>query len=334
MKNKKRFLTKLTERITAKRVIAGALVCAFLITALPGDFISAGVVKAEDEVIDLATSEDVTINYSNFKLKYTANGQTEDFGYDKTTKTYTWPEGVGVAQVTEISGSIAFQFKNMTSNLGPGKCFKIEVPEVLKLKDVSSQSFKKEIGEEGHKVETEIGTYDISNNVITFHITYNNFDVSTWDEMGIGFTATIDPTKLGTAEDNRYALNKNAVSASSYIQIPTIPTEIKNITKTSEVREDNSVLWTITIGSNSESGVTLAGGTLTDVIDGNQVWKKEAYFGDNTEDKVDFSTSDNTTYTYAFPEDSTRTAPQVIHVVTAPKDEAVSVNTSAPSLAS
>ena len=298
-----------------RRMLAGVLIAAVLFALLPNDFLTAGIVKADE--VDVTTSSDLTINYDKLNLSYNLSDSTTGaFAYDAATKTYKWPSDVGVAQLSSVSGVVSFKIANKSTVIKPGTYFTFTFPEILKLTDVGSTSFVKKIS----GADTEIGTYEIKDNVLTFHFTYEHFDFTEFEEMGIGFVATVDQSQLGSASDNRYPLNKTAPEgASSYIELPTLPTKITGLTKSEgEVQSDNSVIWTVTVGSAADTGVSLAGGVLTDTLDGNQTFE-DATLSDGTSVKDAFTTEDNTSYSYTFPDGAT--APFVIKIKTVPTED-------------
>ncbi len=298
-----------------RRMLAGVLIAAVIFALLPNDFLTAGIVKADE--VDVTNSTDLTINYDKLNLSYNLSDSTTGaFAYDATTKTYTWPAGVGIAQLSSVSGVMSFKIANKSQVIKKGNYFTFTFPEILKIADVGSTPFVKKVSGD----DTEIGTYEIKNNVLTFHFTYEHFDITDFDEMGIGFVATVDQSQLGTASDNRYPLNKTAPEgASSYIELPTLPTKITGLTKSEgEVQSDNSVIWTVTVGSAADTGVSLAGGVLTDTLDGNQTFE-DAFDANGTSIKTGFATTDNTNYTYTFPAGAV--APYVIKIKTVPTED-------------
>jgi hypothetical protein len=296
-------------------MLAGVLIAAVIFALLPNDFLTAGIVKADE--VDVTTSSDLTINYDKLNLNYNLSDSTTGaFAYDAATKTYTWPAGVGIAQLNTVSGVVSFKIANKSTQIKPGTYFTFTFPEILKLDDVGSTAFVQKIGD----TDTEIGTYEIKDNVLTFHFTYEHFDFTDFNEMGLGFVATVDQSKLGSASDNRYPLNKTApADTSSYIELPALPSKITGLTKSEgEVQSDNSVIWTVTVGSAADTGVSLAGGVLTDTLDGNQTFE-DATLSDGTSVKAAFTTEDNTSYSYTFPDGVV--APYVIKIKTVPTED-------------
>ena len=298
-----------------RRMLAGVLIAAVLFALLPNEFFKAGIVKADE--VDVTNSTDLTINYDKLNLSYNLSDSTTGaFTYDASTKTYKWPSDVGIAQLSSVSGVVSFKIANKSTVIKPGTYFTFTFPEILKLTDVGSTSFVKKIS----GADTEIGTYEIKDNVLTFHFTYEHFDFTEFEEMGIGFVATVDQSQLGSASDNRYPLNKTAPEgASSYIELPALPSKITGLTKSEgEVQSDNSVIWTVTVGSAADTGVSLAGGVLTDTLDGNQTFV-DATLSDGTSVKDAFTTEDNTSYSYTFPDGAV--APYVIKIKTVPTED-------------
>lgn len=313
-----------------KRIGAFVLAIAMAATALPADFIGMGVVRAEGEEVtekDVTGSSDLTIDYSDYNLKITTtDNQVHDFTFDSTTNTYVWPSDIGVAQVKEVSGQIQFDVKDASSDVKKGTYFSFKFPEVLQMNEVSDKPLDIDFGDEKH----QLGTYSVKDNVLTFHFTWDKLGESgiSVSNMKAAFTAGINKDALGNTTDNRYELFKTAGGATGYIEIPAIPTELSTITKEASVQQDNSVVWTITLGSNADTGVSLAGGTIVDILDGQQVWDS-AYVGSDSSNKITFTQDANNEnrYSYTFDEESTLTAPAKITVVTKPTTTVMS-NTS------
>ena len=305
-----------------KRAYALLLSGVILGTAIPTGMLQGGVAKADE--IDVTTSSELSFDYSNMGFQITTEEGTTNLSYDSATSTYVWPSGVGISQVTEISGAIVFNLANTRTEIKNGTYFTYSFPEVFQIADVANRNY--DVNMDGETLT--LGNYEITNNVLTFHFTASELssDGVTFDAQTIGFSGTIDKSKIGTEDINIYEISNSGSASVSYIQIPKVPTELSTITKTSELTNDdsNTVKWSIDLGTATDAGVSLAGGTVVETLDGKQNFVR-AYLGDDTSNTLEFvqDETDGNIYTYTFPADSTLVAPQVITVETTPTDAAM-----------
>ena len=313
--------------IFSKKVKAVVLLAAVLTTSIPSGFLTSGIVKAEGE--DVTDSSEITYNYDQFMMKYTLkdNTTTGDFSYDAATHTYTWPTGVGVNQIKEISGRVAFSIPGKeggTTEVKKGNHLTFTLPEVLSLNEGNNLSLMARLNGE----DTQIGTYSISGNTIIVnldseYIGQEGIDITS---CFVAYSASINKDKIGTETMNRHSLAIKTGEECA-IAIPCVPTELKTIKKSGEVLSDNSVKWTIELGDANDTGVVLAGGTVLDILDGQQTFTK-AYLGTDEASTIAFTqdTTDTNKYSYTFPADSTLTAPLTITVITHPTDAVMAAN--------
>ncbi|MBR0430375.1 MAG: hypothetical protein IJK17_09880 [Lachnospiraceae bacterium] len=316
-----------------KRIGAFVLALAMAATALPLDFIGTGVVRAEGEAsTDVTNSSELKVNYSDYQLQIVKDDDSKvALTYDDATHTYVWPSDVGVSQVKEITGAIQFAIGENTTEVKAGSYFSFAFPEVLQMGNISSADL---VCKFNGKDQT-IGTYSVDNNVLTVNLTWDQIGADGVEITGVSaaFSASINKDKLGTEENNRYPFLKAADGAQGYIEIPQVPTELSTITKEGTVQPDNFVVWKITLGSDKDTGVSLAGGTIVEMLDGKQTWEK-AYLGDDPSQTLTFTqdAKDANRYTYQFDEDSTLQAPTVITVVTAPTAETMKPDVTATAI--
>ncbi len=308
-----------------RRIAAVAMSVLILGTAIPTGFLQGGRVQADE--VDVTDSSELSFDYSKFNFQLEVNGTKQTLSFNSTTNTYEWPSGLGVSQVTGFSAGLNFNIANERTEVHSGTYFTYEFPDVLAVNETAvPQSLNVDMSDGS---EITLGTYTIENNLLTFHFTAEDLDQYgvTFNTSTISITGNIDKTKIGEDDLNLYEVSKSGSATPCYIQIPKVPTELSEITKTAEVLEDNTIRWTITLGSSTDSGVSLAGGTIIETLDGNQVWSK-AYLGTeyNENTKLAFTqvAEDSDVYTYTFPEESTLTAPQVITVETTPKESVMS----------
>ncbi|MCR5396843.1 MAG: hypothetical protein K6E64_05175 [Lachnospiraceae bacterium] len=308
-----------------RRVYALLLSGVILGTAIPTGMLQGGVAKADE--IDVTTSSELSFDYSKMGFQITTDEGTTSLTYDSTTSTYQWPTGVGVNQVNEISGAVVFHIADTRVDIKSGTCFTYAFPEVFQISDVASKNFDVVMDADTNETLT-LGTYEITNNTLVFHFTAADLasEGVIFDTQTIGFSGTIDKSKLRTDDVNTYAISAPGSASISYIQIPKVPTELSTITKTSELTNDdsNTVKWSIELGTATDAGVSLAGGTVVETLDGKQNFVR-AYLGDDTSNTLEFvqDENDGNVYTYTFPEDSTLEAPQTITVETTPTDAAL-----------
>ncbi|MBQ4372588.1 MAG: hypothetical protein II785_00630, partial [Lachnospiraceae bacterium] len=316
-----------------KRIGAFVLALAMAATALPLDFIGTGVVRAEGEAsADVTNSSELKVNYSDYQLQIVKDDDSKvALTYDDASHTYVWPSDVGVSQVKEITGAIQFAIGENTTEVKAGSYFSFAFPEVLQMGNISSADL---VCKFNGKDQT-IGTYSVDNNVLTVNLTWDQIGADGVEITGVSaaFSASINKDKLGTEENNRYPFLKAADGAQGYIEIPQVPTELSTITKEGTVQPDNSVVWKITLGSDKDTGVSLAGGTIVEMLDGKQTWEK-AYLGDDSSQTLTFTQDPENAnrYTYQFDEDSTLQAPTVITVVTAPTAETMKPDVTATAI--
>ena len=318
---------KLSARLknVKKRVYALLLSGVILGTAIPTGFLNGGVAKADE--INVTSSSELSFDYSQMGFQITTAEGTTALSYDSATSTYQWPAGVGVSQVTEISGAVVFHIADTRTDIKNGTYFTYAFPDVLQVSDVASKNFNVVMNASTNETMT-LGTYEISNNTLVFHFTAEDLSSEgiTFDAQTIGFSGNIDKSKLGTDAINTYEISNASSAGVSYLQIPKVPTELSTITKSAELTNDesNTVKWSIELGSATDAGVSLAGGTVVDTLDGKQNFVR-AYVGDDTSNTLEFvqDENDGNVYTYTFPEDSTLEAPQTITVETTPTDAAL-----------
>ncbi len=305
-----------------RRVYALLLSGVILGTAIPTGMIQGSIAKADE--IDVTTSSELSFDYSNMGFQITTEEGTTNLAYDSATSTYVWPSGVGISQVTEISGAIVFNLANNRTEIKNGTYFTYSFPEVFQIADVANRNY--DVNMDGETLT--LGNYEITNNVLKFHFTASELTSNgvTFDAQTIGFSGTIDKSVIGTENINSYEISIPGSASVSYIQIPKVPTELSTITKTSELTNDdsNTVKWSIALGTATDAGVSLAGGTVVETLDGKQNFVR-AYLGDDTSNTLEFvqDENDGNVYTYTFPEDSTLEAPQTITVETTPTDAAL-----------
>ncbi len=309
MKNKKRFLTKLTEKITAKKVIAGALVCALFITALPGDFISAGIASAEGETglnITAAEGMNYTFNNMNAKIDGTVTPMVAN------ENVFSLPSGVPVTKVEAISGEIKVAIPNSdvrsAETFKAGNYFEFTFPEVFSLIEKVGQG---KIGEE------VICNYSISGNTIRGTFTNSVNPASNLDNVsfGLSFEMTVLTDKVGTEDENTYVLTPTGVTPQASIVLPKVPTSIDTITKTGVLNQDNTLTWTIQIGTDAVSGASLKDITLTENWGDVNIQTYQSAQVNGT--SIDLSSG-----SYTFSDDKVK-APATVTVVTKLTDHAI-----------
>lgn len=314
-----------TDRKIGKRVGALALAFTILCTTLPAEFIHGGKVHAEEaSETNVTGSPDLLVDYGKLNLKIkTADNSFYNLTYNPDTKTYDWPDGVGVTQVKEISGGIQYSIQPESQEVVANTYCTFQLPEVFKAKQVDRQDWYMDFGGESH----QLGYYSVDENTneLTMHFLWDKLGEKgiTVDGVQASFSASIDPSKLVGAEDNRYPLFKDVDgNALGYIEIPQVPTEISDISKSGEVQPDNSVKWTISLGTAADTGVSLAGGKLVELLDGNQTIQS-AYVGDEA---ITFTPDpeNGDLPTYTFPDNTTWTAPATVTVTTVPTEDAMS----------
>ncbi len=289
MKNRKQFLSKLKEKITAKRVIAGALVCALFLSVLPGDFISAGIAKAEGELDpanDVSASSDLTIydDEYGFTVK-TTDGQS--IVLQKEGNTYQWPAGLSITQVQSISGQIAFTVSPGSTAITAGKYFKVKLPEVFSFdSNVYSAAQDCMVNDEGSLVK--FGEFVINNKEFVF--TFTNADLgkpgTSFEKTQVTFSASIDTEVLKNSETNSFSLAGSGGGNSIYI--PPMPTTISALSESVEVSDKNELYWTVTLGKDEEIGADISGGKVTIGVEKNQEYQNKAYFEDAVKTAITF----------------------------------------------
>lgn len=289
MKNRKRLLTTITEKITTKRVIAGALVCALFLSALPGNFLSARVAKAEGELDpanDVSASSDLTIYDDEYGFTVnTTDGQS--IVLQKEGNTYQWPAGLSITQVQSISGQIAFTVSPGSTAITAGKYFKVKLPEVFSFdSNVYSAAQDCMVDDEGSLVK--FGEFVINNKEFVF--TFTNADLgkpgTSFKKTQVTFSASIDTEVLKNSETNSFSLAGSGGGNSIYI--PPMPTTISTLSESVEVSDKNELYWTVTLGKDEEIGADISGGKVTIGFEKNQEYQNKAYFEDAVKTAITF----------------------------------------------
>lgn len=304
---------------TKNRLIAIFLVVVLFVGTIPGIFIDNMVFASG---VDVSNSSEILFDHSGYNFIVSTDDNTFPLQYNNETNTYNWPSDLSVASVTELSGRIMFSLADSRTEVVNDTYFTYELPELFKIQDVSSTPVIVNVS----GTEYPLGNYRISDNVI-----FMEFQSELLGKEGINisnvtipFIADIDKTKLGESADNRYPISDPNSDNVTYIEIPEAPTELSKITKKATLNDDNSVTWTISLGEEKDAGVSLAGATIKEELDGKQEISS-AYIGDDEDDEIEFvrDLEDENLYTYTFPANSTLTAPTTLTVITNPKNSVV-----------
>ncbi len=306
---------------TKNKLIAIVLLIALLVGAIPGIFIDNMVFASG---VDVSNSREILFDHSGYNfIVSTDDNKSFQLQFNSETNTYNWPSDLSVTSVKELSGRILFSLSDSRKEVVNGTSFTYELPDLFKIQDVSSDPVNVNVSGK----EYSLGNYSIKDNVIRMDFQQSELlgkEGISISNVSIPFTADIDKTKLGESEDNKYPISDPNSEDVSYVEIPKAPTELSKITKKATLNDDNSVTWTISLGEDKDAGVSLAGATIKEMLDGKQELKS-AYLGDDEDEEIEFvkDEENDNLYTYTFPTNSTLTAPTKLTVITNPKDSVI-----------
>lgn len=295
-------LSNLFEKVKEKKrkVYALALIGTIIATSIPSGFLRAGMANAEGET-DITNAEGISYSYDNFTAEIDGNSValTENNGV------FSLPENTAITTVASFTGALNISVVNVDERdpnvFKEGNYFQVTFPEIFQLVEKTSSIQK--------GTET-ICNYTIKDNTITGVFTKSVNPSENLNDLafGIAFDMTVNLSEVSETEDVTYTLTPDGIDPSYAILIPKKPTAIDAITKEGVLNEDNTITWTIGIGSEACTGASLNGITLNeDWGDGSVQEYVSAKVGDTD---IDLSSG-----SYTFSDDSV-VAPTTVTVVT------------------